>query len=67
MTGMKRFITGLAFTATIAVALLSSGGDAYAKSKSGGGNLYSASGGTITITLDPGAETVYDVGGITWE
>jgi hypothetical protein len=68
MTKAKRLITGLAFTATIALTLLASGGDAYAKVKNGGGNQHNASGGTITITItvDQSNDTVIDLG-ITWE
>lgn len=62
-------VTALAFTATLALTLVASGGDAYAKSKATGGNKHDPNGDvTITITLDPGtgANSVVDLG-VTWE
>jgi hypothetical protein len=63
-----KIITGLAFTATLALTLVATGDDAFAKSKVGGGNRHDANGDvTITITLDPGAsDSVIDLG-VTWE
>ena len=66
---MKRIVTGLLFTATLALSLMATGGDAYAKVKSGGGPTHNGSGtgGTITITLPAPATEVFQTLGITWE
>ena len=68
MKNMKRVITGIAFVAVLALGLVANSGDAYAKSKSGGGN--SSHHGditiTITITTDPSTNELSPLG-ITWE
>ena len=68
MKNMKRIVTGLAFTATLALALLANGGDAYAKSKSSGGNVFHGGDTTITITITvgPSSGDILPLG-ITWE
>jgi hypothetical protein len=66
MDNMKRIITGIAFTAVLALGLIANGGDAYAKSKSGGGNTSVFGDITITITVDPSSNELLPLG-ITWE
>lgn len=66
MENMKRAITGIAFVAVLALGLIANGGDAYAKSKSGGGNTAVFGGTTITITVDPSNDEILPLG-ITWE
>ena len=66
MENMKRAITGIAFIAVLALGLIASGGDAYAKSKSGGGNSSHYGGITITIVTDPSTDELVPLG-ITWE
>jgi hypothetical protein len=68
MKKTMRIVTALTFTATLALALVASGDDAYAKSRAGGGSKHNPNGDVvITITLDPGAsETIVDLG-VTWE
>ena len=63
-----RIITALAFAATLALTLVATGDDAYAKSRSGGANKHNANTDiTLTITLDPGmSDSVVDLG-VTWE
>ena len=41
MKNTKRIVTGLAFAATLALSLLAGGGDAYARTKGGGGQTQS--------------------------
>ena len=67
MKNTKRIVTGLLFAATLAVSLMASGGDAYARVKGGGGQSFNNSGGTITITLPTPAAEVFETLGITWE
>jgi hypothetical protein len=62
-----KIVTGLAFTATLALTLVATGDDAFAKSKAGGGNQHNANGDVITITVDPSADPVYRALGVTWE
>ena len=67
MKNMKRIATGLAFIATIALALLANGGDAYAKSKSNGGNVFNHDTTIIiTITVGSSSSDILPLG-ITWE
>ena len=63
MKNMKHVGLGIAFTATIALALLAGGGDAYAKNRSGGGGAILLP--DITFTSDP-TEPIMPLG-ITWE
>ena len=65
MKNTKRIVTGLAFAATLALSLLAGGGDAYARTKGGGGQTHNSGGITITLPT-PAAETFREVG-ITWE
>ncbi len=67
MKNTKRIVTGLLFAATLAVSLMASGGDAYARVKAGGGQTYNSGGGTITITLPTPAAEAFQTLGITWE
>jgi len=39
MKNTKRIVTGLAFAATLALSTMAGGGDAYARVKSGGGQI----------------------------
>ena len=66
---MNRIVTGLLFTATLALSLIATGGDAYARVKSGGGPTHhdTGTGGTITITLPAPATEVFQTLGVTWE
>jgi hypothetical protein len=67
MKNTKKVVTGLLFAATLALSLLASGGDAYARVKGGNGHTHNGSGDTITITLPtPAAEPLQTLG-ITWE
>ena len=66
MKNTMRIVTGLLFAATLAVSLMASGGDAYARVKGGGGQTYN-SGGVITITLPTPATEAFQTLGITWE
>jgi hypothetical protein len=67
MKNMKRVVTGLVFAATLAVSLLASGGDAYARVKGGGGHTHNSGGGIIAITLPTPAGEAFRTLGITWE
>ena len=68
MNTMKRIVTGLVFAATIALALVATGGDAYAKVKGGGGAVVDHGSGVITIILDVTTPTeAFHVLGVTWE
>ena len=67
MKNTKRIVTGLAFAATLALSLMASGGDAYARVKGGGGQTSNSSGGTITFTSPTPMTEVFEVLGITWE
>lgn len=68
MNTMKRTVTGLVFAATVALALVATGGDAYAKVKGGGGPVVNQGSGVITIILDVTAPTeAFQVLGVTWE
>ena len=67
MKNTKRIVTGLAFAATLALSLLASGGDAYARVKGGGGHTSNSSGGTITFTSPIPMTEAFEVLGITWE
>jgi len=68
MENMKKVTTGIAFIAMLAFGLIANGGDAYAKSKSGGGNSshYSDITITITIAVDSSSNELSPLG-ITWE
>ena len=63
-----RIVTALAFVVTLAFTLVASGDEAYAKNRAQGGNKYHGNGSdiTITISVDPYANDVVDLG-ITWE
>jgi len=63
MKDLKRAVFGLAFTVAIAVSLLASGGDAYARTKSPGGQ---ATSGTPSSPTAP-APTSPTALGVTWE
>jgi hypothetical protein len=67
MKNTKKIVTGLAFAATLALSLMASGGDAYARVKSGGGNVSTSGGGTITFSFPTPATEIFEVLGITWE
>ena len=67
MKNTKRIVTGLAFTATLALSLLATGGDAYARVKVGGGHANNSTGGTITFTAPLPMTEMFEVLGITWE
>ena len=67
MKNMKKAVTGLLFAATLAVSLMASGGDAYARVKVEGGQPSHSGGGTITFTFPAPATEVFQVLGITWE
>ncbi len=68
MNTMKRIVTGLVLAATVALALVATGGDAYAKVKGGGGVVVNHGTGGITIILDVTAPTEsFHVLGVTWE
>jgi hypothetical protein len=61
MTNTKRMLGGIAFAAVVALSLVASGGDAYAKLKSSGGNVV-----TNDTTSTPTPD-VFQVLGVTWE
>ncbi|MDO8506437.1 MAG: hypothetical protein Q7S41_02380 [Candidatus Limnocylindria bacterium] len=63
MKNAKRIATGLAFTAAFALSLLASGGDADAKTKTGG-RAHLTNGADITA---PAAPANFDALGVTWE
>ena len=67
MKNMKKVVTGLLFAATLAVSLLASGGDAYARVERGGGQTHNNGGGIITITLRTPAGDAFQILGVTWE
>jgi|GEM_PF-4595700 len=67
MKNMKKAVTGLLFAAMLAVSLLASGADAYARVKDGGGQTHNSGGNIITITLPTPAAETFQVLGITWE
>ena len=68
MKNMKKVVTGLLFAATLAVSLLASGGNAYARVNGGGnGPTHDSGGGIITITLPTPAAEAFQTLGITWE
>lgn len=67
MENMKKVVTGLLFAATLAVSLLASGGDAYARVKDGGGQTHNNGDSIITITLPTPAGEAFQTLGITWE
>ena len=69
MDQLKRIVTGLAFVAIIAIAMLASGSDAYAKSRSGGGNRAAHGSGDVFITVTPevGGNDILLPLGVTWE
>ena len=68
MNTMKRIVTGLVFAATVALALVATGGDAHAKVKGGGGLVVNQGSGGITIILDVTTPTeAFHVLGVTWE
>jgi hypothetical protein len=64
MKNTRRIVTGLLLAATLAVSLLATGSDAYAKVRAGGGQLATDSGGTITVPTTP---DLFQTLGITWE
>jgi len=66
MKNAKKIITGIAFTAVLALGLIANGGDADAKSRSGGGNTTVFGDVTITIIVDPSSNELLPLG-ITWE
>ena len=61
MTNMKKVLSGIVFAAIIALSLVASGGDAYAKMKSSGGNIIT----NDTATVTPA--DVFQTLGVTWE
>ena len=67
MKNLKKAVTGTLFAATLALSLMASGGDAYARVKGGGGQTSNNGGGVITITLTTPAVEVFGTLGITWE
>lgn len=67
MKNTQRIVTGLLFAATLAVSLMATGGDAYARVKGGGGQASHRSAGPITFTVPTPATEVFEVLGITWE
>lgn len=67
MKNMKRVVTGLLFAATLALSLMATGGDAYAKAKSGGGSAHHDNGTGGTITNVPAPAEVLQALGVTWE
>jgi len=67
MKNTTRIVTGVAFTAMLALSLIAGGGDAYAKVKAGGGQTNNNSGGTITFTAPIPMTETFEVLGITWE
>jgi hypothetical protein len=67
MKSTKNVVTGLIFTATLALSLLASGGDAYAKVRGAGGHHTTV---TTTPIANPAPTTTQDlleVLGVTWE
>lgn len=66
MKNAKRIVTGLAFTAVLALSLLASGGDADAKTKVAGRIQLITNGGSITVPAQaiPG---LLHAAGVTWE
>jgi hypothetical protein len=67
MKNTKRIVTGLLFTASLALSLLASGGDAYAKSKSGPSRAFTSDHDiTITIPSTP-LNGLLRALGVTWE
>ena len=69
MKNTKRIVTGLLFAATLALALMANSGEAYAQVRSGGGQLATNSGGTITlpIAIPMLAPDLLQTVGVTWE
>ena len=67
MKNVKRIVTGLLFAATLAVSLLASGADAYARVKGDGGQTHNSGGTIIAITLPTPAGEAFQTLGITWE
>jgi hypothetical protein len=64
MTKTKRMLSGLIVAVMVALTLLATGGDAYAKMKSSGGNGITRSDGTTPAA--PGSDTFQTLG-VTWE
>ena len=64
MKNLKRLVAGIAFSAMLATMLLASGGDAYAKTRSGGGTAPTNGSGPVAPTAPGGA---FQALGITWE
>jgi hypothetical protein len=62
MMKTKRLLGGIAFAAILALSLVASGGDAYAKVKSSGGNVV-----TNDTTTSTPAPDIFQVLGVTWE
>ena len=67
MKNITKLVTGLLCAATLAVSLMATGGDAYAKVNGSGGQPSNNSGGTITFTFPTPATETFEVLGITWE
>jgi hypothetical protein len=67
MKNTKRIVTGMLLGATLALSLMASGSDAYAKSKSAPDRTFTTN-GDITITIRPSTdEGGFRALGITWE
>jgi len=63
MTKTKRMLGGIAFAAIVALSLVASGGDAYAKLKASGGDVVT----NDTTTSTPTPPDLFPVLGVTWE
>ena len=64
MTKTKKVLSGMVFAAIVALSLVASGGDAYAKMKSSGGNIVTNDvGSTTTVTTTDILQPL----GVTWE
>jgi hypothetical protein len=61
MTRTKRMLGGIAFAAIVALSLVASGGNAYAKMRSSGGNVV-----TNDTTTTPAPDLIQPFG-VTWE
>lgn len=61
MTKTKRMLGGTLFAAVVALSLVASGGDAYAKMPSSGGNV------VTNDTTTPTPPGIFQVLGVTWE
>ena len=65
MRTLKRLVVGITFGAMLATMLLATGGDAYAKSRSGGSTT--VTNGTGPVSTPPANDGLFEALGVTWE